>query len=59
MKDKAIKIRVSERRLYKLRLYSAQVDKTMTAILEDCIDRLPVIEIGNNSNIEPPNQSKD
>ena len=59
MKAQAIKIRVSERRLYKLRLYSAQVDKTMTAILEDCIDRLPVIEIGNNSNIEPPNQSKD
>jgi len=59
MKNKAIKIRLSERRMYKLRLYSAQVDKSMTAILEECIDRLPVAEIGNNSNIEPPIQSED
>jgi len=59
MKNKAIKFRVSERRLYKLRLYSAQVDKTMTAILEECIDRLPVIEMGSDSNIESLSQFED
>jgi len=59
MKNKAISIRLSERRLYKLRLYSVQVDKSMTAILDEYIDRLPVTEIGNDSNIEPPIQSKD
>lgn len=40
MKSKRLEIRLSERRLNKLRLYAASKDKTMTAILEDLIDSL-------------------
>jgi hypothetical protein len=45
MKRKRLEIRVSERRLNKLRLYAASKDKTMTAILEDLIDSLSSEEI--------------
>jgi len=48
MKGKALNIRMSERRLNKLRLYAEMKDKTMTQIIEDYIDRLPVPEISNN-----------
>lgn len=41
MKDKYIRIRTSERRLNKLRLYAASQEKTMTQIIEDFIDSLP------------------
>lgn len=47
MKNKALNLRISERRLNKLRLYSAWRDKTMTQILEDFIDSLPIPEVGN------------
>ncbi len=50
MKNHTIKIRVSERRLNKLRLYSAWTDKTMTAVLEELIDSLPMPSDGKNSN---------
>ncbi|BAY49278.1 hypothetical protein SAMD00079811_69070 [Scytonema sp. HK-05] len=49
MKNKALNLRISERRLNKLRLYSAWKDKTMTQILEDFIDSLPIPEIDKNS----------
>ena len=49
MKNKELKIRISERRLHKLRLYAAHADKTMTAVLEECIDGLPIPELGNSS----------
>ncbi|MCC5598653.1 hypothetical protein LC586_05335 [Nostoc sp. CHAB 5714] len=42
MKNKALNLRISERRLNKLRLYSAQNDKTMTHVIEDFIDSLEV-----------------
>jgi hypothetical protein len=42
MKNKALNLRISERRLNKLRLYSAQNDKTMTHVIEDFIDSLKV-----------------
>mgnify|MGYP001792059249 len=45
MKNKGLRIRISERRLNKLRQYAASKDKTMTAILEDLIDSLPSEEI--------------
>ena len=45
MKSKRLEIRLSERRLNKLRLYAASKDKTMTAILEDIIDSLSSEEI--------------
>lgn len=42
MKNKALNLRISERRLHRLRLYSAQNDKTMTHVIEDFIDSLKV-----------------
>ncbi|MBW4587315.1 hypothetical protein G7B40_019140 [Aetokthonos hydrillicola Thurmond2011] len=48
MKEKTLNIRMSARRLDKLRLYAQKKDKTMTQIIEDYIDRLPVPEHGNS-----------
>ncbi len=41
MKKKKLEVRLSDRRMHKLRLYAVSVDKTMTAIIEDFIDSLP------------------
>ncbi len=41
MKNKKLTLRISERRLNKLREYAASRDKTMTSLLEDWIDSLP------------------
>uniref|UniRef100_A0A0C1R1A4 Uncharacterized protein n=4 Tax=Nostocales TaxID=1161 RepID=A0A0C1R1A4_9CYAN len=41
MKNNSIRIRLSDRRLNKLRLYAAQSDKTMTQVVEELIDSLP------------------
>lgn len=51
VKNKQLKIRISERRLNKIRLYAIHVDKSMTQVLEELIDSLPNIEIGNSSSI--------
>ena len=45
MKKKRLEIRLSERRLNKLRLYAASKDKTLTAVMEDLIDSLAPEEI--------------
>ncbi|MEM6755136.1 MAG: hypothetical protein AAF630_19460 [Cyanobacteria bacterium P01_C01_bin.38] len=45
MKNKGLHLRISERRLNKLRLYAASKDKTMTAVIEDIIDSLAPEEI--------------
>ncbi len=45
MGKKRLDVRMSERRLNKLKLYAVSKDKTMTAILEDLIDSLPSEEI--------------
>ncbi|MEM6402554.1 MAG: hypothetical protein AAF757_20375 [Cyanobacteria bacterium P01_D01_bin.116] len=45
MSKKRLDVRMSERRLNKLKLYAASKDKTMTAVLEDLIDSLPSEEI--------------
>lgn len=45
MKNKYLQIRISERRLNKLRLYAALREKTMTDLLEDWIDSLPEVKI--------------
>ena len=50
MKNKYLRIRLSERRLDKLRLYAASKDTTMTHLVEDWIDLLP-IPIGDSSSI--------
>ncbi|BAZ12971.1 hypothetical protein NIES4071_48050 [Calothrix sp. NIES-4071] len=50
MKENRLNLRISERRLNKLRLYAASKEKTMTQLIEDWIDRLPNLEIDNYSN---------
>lgn len=55
MKNKALNLRVSERRLNKLRLYASQNDKTMTHVIEDFIDSLKV-KNGDSSSTPLPNQ---
>ena len=49
MSKKGLNLRISERRLNKLRLYAASKEKTMTQLVEDWIDRLPNPEIGDSS----------
>jgi hypothetical protein len=44
MKTKSLTIRLSERRRNKLYLYTAQKDKTITALIEDWIDSLKLKE---------------
>jgi hypothetical protein len=44
VKTTRLNVRMSERRLNKLRSYAAMKDKTVTQIVEDWIDRLPNIE---------------
>ncbi|OYE04569.1 hypothetical protein CDG79_12380 [Nostoc sp. 'Peltigera membranacea cyanobiont' 232] len=50
MKNKSLNLRISERRLNKLRLYSIQKDMTMTRIIEDFIDSLK-LENGDSSSL--------
>jgi hypothetical protein len=44
MKTTRLNVRMSERRLNKLRSYAAMKDKTVTQIVEDWVDRLPNLE---------------
>ncbi|MEI2577528.1 hypothetical protein [Scytonema sp. PRP1] len=41
MKAKGLHIRISERRLNKLKLLAEQREKSMTQLIEDWIDQLP------------------
>ncbi|GAB1545501.1 hypothetical protein NUACC21_81770 [Scytonema sp. NUACC21] len=54
MKTTRLNVRMSQRRLNKLRLYAASKDKTVTSIVEDWIDRLPNAEIGNQVTVPTP-----
>ncbi len=47
MKTTRLNVRMSQRRLNKLRLYAASKEKTVTSIVEDWVDRLPNTEISN------------
>ncbi len=49
MKTTRLNVRMSERRLNKLRQYAVSKDKTVTQIVEDWIDRLPNTETDKNS----------
>ena len=49
MKNKQLRLRMTERRYNKLQLYALQADKTMTAIVEDLIDSLPSPNIDKSS----------
>lgn len=42
MKDKRLSLRVSLRRLNRLRAYAASQDKTITQVVSDWIDTLPI-----------------
>lgn len=44
MTKKGLNLRITERRLNKLRQYAASKEKTMTQLVEDWIDRLPPLE---------------
>ncbi|MBD2292285.1 hypothetical protein H6G06_01995 [Anabaena sphaerica FACHB-251] len=54
MKSTRLNVRMSERRLNKLRQWAASKDKTVTQIVEDWIDRLPNTEIDKNSTTPLP-----
>jgi hypothetical protein len=49
MKEDYLRIRMSKRRMDKLRLYATMKDTTMTHVIEDFIDSLKIPEIGNSS----------
>lgn len=49
MKDDYLRIRMSKRRMDKLRLYAAMKDTTMTHVIEDFIDSLKISELDKNS----------
>ena len=54
MKNNSIRIRLSDRRADKLRLYAVHADKTMTQVIEEFIDSLPSMERGNSSSTNIP-----
>ena len=56
MKSKGLHIRISERRLNKLRLYAESKEKTMTQLIEDWIDRLPLPQ-GLEVSVPPTSRS--
>lgn len=51
MKDAYLRIRMSKRRMDKLRLYASLKDKTMTQVVEELIDSLKIPEIDKNSTV--------
>lgn len=57
MKDSRLSLRMSSRRLNKLRSYAASKDKTVTQLVEDWIDRLPNTETGHQRNVPIPSSS--
>ncbi|MEB3179781.1 MAG: hypothetical protein VKL59_12205 [Nostocaceae cyanobacterium] len=58
MKDKYIRVRTSERRLNKLRLYAALTEKTMTQVIDELIDSLKIPEVDKNSTAPFPVKPK-
>ena len=48
MKGKRLQVRMSERRFNKFQLYSVQVDKTMTQLIEEYVDGLQLKEPAHN-----------
>jgi hypothetical protein len=57
MKEKSIRIRLSERRYNKLKTYVQAKDKTVTQLVEDWIDRLPTKDIGDSSSTPSSHQT--
>jgi DNA-directed RNA polymerase subunit L len=44
MKNSRVDIRLSDRRMNKLRIYAVNKDKTITQVLEELIDSLPDVK---------------
>lgn len=42
MKEKSIRVRLSQKRYLKLKAHAEAEEKTMTQVVEDWIDRLPI-----------------
>jgi predicted HicB family RNase H-like nuclease len=49
MKTGRLNLRISEKRLAKLKMYAENKEKTITQLVEDWIDRLPNQSIGDSS----------
>ncbi|KOP23703.1 hypothetical protein AMR41_24540 [Hapalosiphon sp. MRB220] len=54
MKDDYLRIRMSKRRMDKLRLYAQMKDTTMTHVIEDLIDSLKIPDVDKNSTTPQP-----
>lgn len=54
MKDDYLRIRMSKRRMDKLRLYAQMKDTTMTHVIENLIDSLKIPEADKNSTVPLP-----
>jgi hypothetical protein len=57
MKAGRLNLRISERRLAKLKVYAENKDKTITQLIENWIDRLPSQRIDDSSSTPLPDQS--
>lgn len=57
MKNKQLRLRMSERRFNKLQSYAVYPDKTMTQVVEELIDSLPNTEIDKKIAIPTPSSS--
>jgi CRISPR/Cas system-associated endonuclease Cas3-HD len=51
-KKDRLNLRISEKRMNKFRLYAVRKEKTMTQLIEDWIDRLPSLDIDNQSDTQ-------
>jgi predicted DNA-binding ribbon-helix-helix protein len=51
MKAGRLNLRISEKRLAKLKAYAENKEKTVTQLIEDWVDRLPNREVGNSSSL--------
>ena len=57
MKNKQLRLRLSDRRFTKLQKYAIYADKTMTQVIEELLDSLPSAEIGDSDAGVPANAS--
>jgi Family of unknown function (DUF6364) len=56
MKSGRLNLRISEKRLAKLKIYAENREKTVTQLVEDWIDRLPSPKNDDFSSAPLPNQ---
>ncbi len=56
MKEGRLNLRISEKRLAKLKTYAEGKEKTVTHLVEDWIDRLPSLKNDDSSSTPLPNQ---